>query len=161
MEKRRSREHFWNLHGLILSDKQKKLDSFKTEPRIPMAHMVLGNAGNEHVPQETAKRLEKAVNFTESRRIAKQCWIAHVLYELFWKINWTEASVVWVTSHEWHGEEKHPQNKQAHSKKRDQCTGMALHVEAICNLTYLTSQHKNCSLYESLQYIHRTARFSF
>lgn len=63
---------FLKLHGLILSDKQKKLDSFKTEPRIPTAHMVLGNSGNEHVPKETAKRLEKAVNFKESRGVSNQ-----------------------------------------------------------------------------------------
>lgn len=78
--------------------------------------MVPGNSGNEHVPQETEKRLEKAVNFKESRGISKQHWIAHVLYELFWKLNWTEASVTWVTSHEQHSEEKHPQSKPDQSK---------------------------------------------
>jgi len=57
---------------LILSDKQKKLDSFKTEPRMPTAHTVLGNSGNEYVPQEMAKRLEKAVNFKESRGVSNQ-----------------------------------------------------------------------------------------
>lgn len=57
---------------MILSGRQKKLDSFKTEPRIPTAHMVLRNSGNEYVSQETAKRLEKAVNFEESRGISNQ-----------------------------------------------------------------------------------------
>lgn len=79
--------------------------------------MVLGNSGNEHVPKETAKRLEKAVNFKESRGVSNQRWIARVLYELFWKTNWTEASGTWVTSYEWHGEEKHPQSKRACSKR--------------------------------------------
>lgn len=73
--------------------------------------MVLGNPGNEYVPQETAKRLEKAVNFKESRGISNQHWIAHVLYELFRKLNWTKASVMWVTGHQQRGEEKHPQSK--------------------------------------------------
>lgn len=54
--------------------------------------MVLRNSGNEYVSQETAMRLEKAVNFKESRGISNQHWIASVLYEPFCKINWTETS---------------------------------------------------------------------
>lgn len=98
--------------------------------------MVLGNSGNEYVPQETAKRLEKAVNFKESRGISNQHWIAHVLYELFWKLNWTEASVTWVTSHEQHGEEKHPQRKPARYKPGTKI----LHEIRFLNLSYFATQ---------------------
>lgn len=85
--------------------------------------MVLRNSGNEYVSQEIAKRLEKAVNFKESRGISNQHWIAYVLYELFCKINWTETSVTWVTSQDWHSEEKHGQSKPAHSKpEKKYCT---------------------------------------